>query len=320
MFHCTPVDTTGKNSTLYVVAPISNPCRYSSRYRLYEKFAKMVADAGAVLYTVEVAFGNRPYAVTMPGVDTHIQLRTNDEIWHKENMINVGITRLPPDWEYVAWIDADVAFARPDWVNETLNQLQHYQIVQMFSIAHDLGPNYIPFQKHKGFMYSYVNSMDCNGKDYTTWHPGFAWAARRSAIDHLGGLIDYAILGAADRHMAHGLIGRMEKTIHRGLCGAYGQDLLLWEERATKYIKRNVGYVEGLLLHHWHGKKRDRRYQERWSILVDNGYDPRLDLKRDWQMLWQLTDHNHKLRDDIRAYFRSRNEDSIDLDQADIKL
>lgn len=320
MFQCAPNDQTGRPSTLYVVTVISNPCRYSSRYDLYQKFAKMVQDSGAVLYTVEAAFGNRPHVVTQPGNINHIQLRTNSEVWHKENMINIGIANLPQDWEYVAWIDADVAFARTDWVAETLNQLQHYDVVQMFSVAHDLGPNYVPFQKHKGFMYCYVNShcKDCG--NYVTWHPGFAWAARRSAINHLGGLIDYAILGAADRHMAHGLIGRMSETIHKKLSSAYAQDLLLWEERAERYLLRNVGYVEGLLLHSWHGKKRDRKYAERWNILVDNGFDPRLDLKRDSQMLWQLTDRNIKLRDDIRGYFRARNEDSIDLDQHEIRI
>lgn len=304
---------------LYVVTPVSNPCRYQSRYRLYKQFEKMVTDAGAELYTIEAAMGNRPFAITEENNPRHIQLRTWSEIWHKENLINIAISRLPQDWEYVAWIDGDVAFARPDWVSETLNQLQHYHVVQMFSIAHDLNPNHESFQKHYGFVYSYLNNLKGN-KDYSNWHPGFAWAARKSAIDHLGGLIDYAILGAADRHMAFALAGRVHETIHSKINGGYAQELKLWEERAETYIKRNIGYVPGLLMHHWHGKKRDRRYKERWEILVSNNYDPDLDLKRDWQGLYILTDRNIKLRDDIRAYFRSRNEDSIDFDGAENRL
>jgi hypothetical protein len=34
------------------------------------------------------------------------------------------------------------------------------------------------------------------------------------------------------------------------------------------------------------------------------------DIKRDWQGLWQLTDRKIRLRDELRAYFRSRDEDS----------
>lgn len=319
MFQCSPHDSTKKSSILYVIAVISNPCRYSSRYHLYNQFAKMVSDSNAVLITVETAFGNRPFAVTSPNNISHVQLRTSHELWHKENMINLGIQRLPEDWEYVAWIDADVMFARPDWVNETLNQLQHYDIVQMFSKAHDLDPNCDPFQQHIGFVYSYMNKIN-NSKDYSNWHPGFAWAARRKAIDDLGGLIDFAILGAADRHMAHALIGKVEQTIHKSLTENYKKSLILWQDRANKYIKKNIGFVPGLLLHHWHGKKRDRRYAERWSILVDNHYDPAIDLKRDWQGLWQLTDNNLKLRDELRGYFRARDEDSIDLNPSDRRM
>ncbi len=319
MFVCTPHDPTKKPSTLYVVTAISNACRYSSRYKLYENFAKMVADSGGVLVTVEAAFGNRPHVITRPDNPYHVQLRTSSELWHKENMINLGIQRLPENWEYVAWIDADVQFARHDWVNETLNQLQHFHVVQMFSKANDLDPDYEPFQRHIGFVYSYMHGL-ASRNDYSNWHPGFAWAARREAINHLGGLIDYAILGAADRHMAHALIGRVRQTIHSKLNQNYKNWLHIWEARAEKHIQRNIGYVPGVIQHYWHGKKRDRRYAERWHILVDNKYDPMLDLKHDHQGLWQLTDHNINLRDDLRGYFRARDEDSIDIDEEDYRL
>lgn len=320
MHFCTPLDKTGNNSKLYVVTAITNPCRYASRYNLYKEFAKMCADSNVELITVEAAFGNRNWEVTQTNNPNHVQLRTQHELWHKENCLNLGIERLPQDWEYVAWIDADVKFARPDWANETLNQLQHYDVVQMFSKAVDLNPNYEPFQMHNGFMYNYINSQQADRKNYSAWHPGFAWAIRRNALDHLGRLIDVAILGAGDRHMAHALIGDVKQTIHSKLSQAYAQNLIRWENRAEKFIRRNVGYVPGLLLHYWHGKKRDRKYADRWKIIIENNYDPLLDLKKDWQGLWQLTDRNFKLRDDIRAYFRARHEDSIDLAEQDVKM
>ena len=39
-------------------------------------------------------------------------------------------------------------------------------------------------------------------------------------------------------------------------------------------LPRNVGYVDGLVLHHWHGHKADRKYGNRWRIYVDNKFDP----------------------------------------------
>jgi len=142
-----PVD-----APLYVVTPIVNPSRYRSRYALYRDFEKHISDAGAELITVEAAFGDRAFEVTDPANRNHIQVRTNHEVWHKENLINLGVARLPADWKYVAWIDADVQFARPDIVEETIHQLQHFSVVQMFSHSTDLGPRHQPLGSAQGFI------------------------------------------------------------------------------------------------------------------------------------------------------------------------
>lgn len=310
---------------LYVITMISNPVRYRSRWRLYHDFAKRCAAAGAVLYTCEVAFGHREFSITSPDEPRHLQLRTSSELWHKENALNLLLSRLPLDWKYVAWVDADVSFARDDWANETLHQLQHHPVVQMFSEAQDLDPDSQSCGPKQGFAYCYVHGMprmdepcyesDGQGRAHF-WHTGFAWAARREALDALGGLLDHCILGSADFHMAYSLIGEGLTTLanRREVSSRYKYLIDLWQQRAEKYVRRDLGYVPGLLLHHWHGPKAARRYVDRWQILTESGFDPDLDLKRDWQGLYQLTDRSAQLRDQLRAYFRQRNEDSVDAD------
>lgn len=338
---------------LYVVTTIFNPIRYKSRWKHYERFAAHVKASGAVLVTVEAAFGERHHSL-QAGISQHqvpifgraptkpteehkarteephqyIRVRTDDEIWFKENLINIGVSRLPEDWKYVAWVDADLMFSRPNWVGETIHQLQHYKIVQMFSECQDVGPRYASLGKAKGFSHCYVKQyptmsglrMGSYGQRVggeVLWHPGFAWACRREAWDELGGLIDFAMMGAADNHMAHALIGRVKDTFHPRLHPVYKDRLLEWQRRAERHIRRNVGYVSGLLVHYWHGRKIDRRYWDRWKVIVDNQFNPAIDLKYDWQGLLQLVDRGTprsiKLRDDARRYFRARNEDSIEL-------
>jgi hypothetical protein len=349
------------HSPLYVIVPIFNPIRYKSRWKHYERFADHVKQSGGVLVTVEAAFGSRHHAL-QAGISQHempiyqeaptkptefhkarttephiyIRVRTDDEIWFKENLINIGISRLPEDWKYVAWVDGDVAFARPNWVGETIHQLQHYKLVQMFSESQDLGPRYASINHAQSFMSCHVKGIPrptprtdtqtvpygsggvpgLPGK-YILWHPGFAWAARREAIDELGGLVDFARMGAADNHMAHALIGCVEDSFHHGVHPNYRKRLLEWQWRCDRYIRRNVGYVSGLLIHYWHGRKVDRRYWDRWRVIVENQYNPDLDVKYDWQGLLQLADRGEPrsitLRDDARRYFRARNEDSIEL-------
>lgn len=314
------------DKNFYVITMVSNPVRYKSRYNLYKKFEAEMALAGAKLITVELAFGARPFEITQPGNPWHLQLRTEEELWHKENALNVGIeylSQIAPGWQQVGWIDADIQFVRKDWMVETVHQLQHYQFVQMWQNAIDLGPDGQALQTHYSFMYQYLRGAPYCYKGpasqyYEMWHPGYAWAANRQAIDFVGQLIDSAILGAGDNHMAHALIGKLDGTLAKGLHPNYIKKLELWQDQAERYVRRDVGYVPGTLLHGWHGKKKDRKYHDRWKILVENQYDPYRDLKTDVQGLHQLVDHGDlrsiKFRDDLRRYFRCRHEDSIDLE------
>src|SRR4051812_42892051 len=111
---------------LYVISPIFNPIRYRTRWKNYKPFEKQVLDAGAHLITIEAIYGERECAITQTDHPNHtvIYVRTKHEIWLKENLINIAIHRLSthidPHWKYVAWVDADITFARPDWVGETL--------------------------------------------------------------------------------------------------------------------------------------------------------------------------------------------------------
>ena len=301
------------DNTLYVVTAVFNPWRYKSRIDLYNKFKKYVEDSGAKLLTVELAYSDRDFVVTTPTDPFNLQLRTTSELWHKERMLNLGIQHLPPSWKYVAWIDADVTFARSDWASETVQLLQHYDVIQLFSHAIDMGPNYEPIKTHTGLFYAYQEGR-MGGVRYDYLHPGFAWACTRDALDKLGGLFDTAVLGSADRHMACSLLDRVDQSHPRGISSGYTEQLELWAKRCEKYIKRNVGYLPTTLTHFWHGKKVDRRYADRWKILVKHQYDPEFDLKFDSQGLYQFTDRCPELAYDIRKYFQARNEDSIDLE------
>jgi hypothetical protein len=302
----------------HVVTMISNPARFERRYELYKKFARHMEEHRVNLWTVELQLGDRPFAITSADNPRHIQLRHWDELWHKENALNVGISRLPHDWETVAWIDADVEFVRKDWVKETLNQLQVYQVVQMFETAVDLGPTGQTMAVHKSLISEYIRKCAVHpNRPYHEQHPGFCWAARREAIDAMGGLFDKAILGAGDRHMALAFLGKAHMSFHSKTSSEYQKAIMDFQEKCERSIRRDVGFVPGTIIHSWHGKKADRQYGGRWQILVNNQFRPNHHIKRNSYGIYQWHDdgsHNFlRLRDEIRHYFRSRSEDSIDM-------
>jgi len=316
----------------YVIAVMTNPERFATRPRLFREFMGRMDKYGAKLYVVEGAFGDRDFEVTDPTNPRHIQIRTDSELWHKENLINVGISRLPPTWKYVAWIDGDIDFVRGDWQEETVHELQHHSVVQMFEDAVDMGPNHEILSTFKSFAYSYKNNLqgkvlkkmckkdEVNGDGYYYYgkyaagrylHPGYAWAATREAINTTGGLFELGILGAGDHHMACCLIGQGSGSVPKGIHPNYKKAVLAWEERALR-LHKNLGYVKGTIYHFWHGKKRDRRYKDRWQILIDNKFNPNQDVHKDWQGVLSLYPGHEKLRDQMRQYFQARNEDSVD--------
>jgi hypothetical protein len=317
---------------LYVVTMLENPLRWRARYANYWQFEREVREAGAKLLTVEVAFGDREFEVTKAGDPWNLQLRTRSEIWHKENALNLGMARLPAEARYIAWIDADVKFQRPDWAQETMHLLQHYDFIQMFSFAQNVSSQYEPASEPApGFLYKWLTTAPLphlpehfEEREMVTGysesggraaggvygHPGFAWAARRDALEKVGMLIDWAILGSGDYHMATALVNQVDRSLHGKYTDAYRGLCHEWQKRASGHIRQNVGYMPGLCYHSWHGTTKLRHYGNRWKFLWMAGYDPLLDLKKDAHGLYQLTDRSVALRDGIRAYNRLRDEDA----------
>lgn len=310
------------DNTLHVVAVISNPIRFQSRYHLYEKFVETMESFPEVhLVTVEAAFADREHEITNPDNPDHLQVRNSSEIWIKENMINLGVRHLlPADWKYVAWVDADVAPLNPDWAQETLHQLQHHPVVQAWENVIDLGPRNNVLAVHTGFAKLYRTGAPYSGTSatvqypYTYWHSGFAWAATRAWWENVGGLIDRAVLGAADHHMAMSMIGNARGSLPHGVHPNYSKMVTDWQEKCQRALQGNLGFVEGSLQHSWHGRKADRKYKERWEIIKTHQYDPSVDLHYNSHGVLELHANKPNFKRDLQEYFRGRNEDSRDED------
>lgn len=314
-------------ANLHVITMISNPVRYESRYRLWREFNERMRACGVSLWTLELQLGARPFVITEPDNPHHFQLRGRDEIWAKENALNALVTKLPDSWEYLAWIDADVEFVgghARTWPVEVMHALQTYQVIQLWETATELGPQGQALANYRSFCSQYIKGGALHPETaYHEWHPGYAWAINRDAWDAMGGLFEHGVAGAGDRHMALSFIGKAELSYHPEAPEAYKRCILEWQQRQLPSIRKDVGYMPGHLIHYWHGKKRDRRYWDRWQIINDTQFNPYVDLVRNAQGIFELSprgvtaddfDKSVRLRDLLRHYFRSRHEDSIDLE------
>lgn len=310
---------------LYVIAVIDDPLRWRSRYWNYWQFEKHVLDAGAILITVELALGDRDFEITQAGNPYHVQVRSRDEIFRKENLQNIGAMRVPLGAKYVAFLDADISFVRTDWAQEAMHLLQHFDVIQMFSSYSDVSFENQVLRIVPSFMWNMIHECD-DGKDHGSGYsggqwpsgkwsgaPGLAWAYRIEALDDLGSLLDKCILGGGDSHMAFGLaqrwdIAKLHQEIQHGCSDEYLRYIKLWQLNAAR-LKKNIGMMDGSVLHHWHGPKANRGYATRWQILEHNHFDPYVDVMYSHQGVLTFTGNKPQLRDEIRAYFRARHED-----------
>lgn len=297
---------------LHVIAVLSNPCQFARRYILAREFIKrMQMEDNIILYVVELAYGADNFYVTEKHNKRHLQLRGTTPLWHKENMINIGIKKLlPKTWKAVAWVDADVEFENPSWALDTLKVLNGCRdVVQLFSHAIDMDKqqNAMSIFPSFGFQYSKKRAYSSSSNSSNMWHPGFAWACTRKAYERTGGLYELSILGAGDHNMSFSYIANGEKSLNAETTDEYKQSVKDFEEKAKQL---RLGYVPGVIRHHFHGSKKNRKYSERWQILVQNKYNPEAHVTKNADgLLVPTASCPQEMLDAIKQYFLERNED-----------
>ena len=296
---------------LHVVAVLSNPWNYKKRTILAQDFMKrMEKEENIILYVVELVYEGQSFMITDADNPRHLQLSTKTApLWHKENLINLGIRRLlPPHWKAVAWIDADIEFESCTWASDTLKLLNGYKdIVQLFSHCDDM--NYdktkINIFTSAGYNHEKENVKHKGGIDY--WHPGFAWACNRFAYEKMGGLFEKAILGSGDNVIFCCLMHDCMRSIPGVKNPDYIRAVRDYEIHA-KHLR--FGYTPGTIRHYFHGSKKNRKYNERWAILVKWNYSPLKHIEyNDDGLIVPKKECPKELLEDIMNYFSERNED-----------
>jgi hypothetical protein len=304
---------------LHVVTVIYNPLLWASRIATYRAFEAAMVAAGVNLTVVECVNGDRPFQCTgTPGV-THIGVKAETLAWNKENLMNIGISRLPHDAKYIMTADADVTFRKPTWAQDVLNALQLYPVIQPWDTAYDLGPNDEHLDVHSSFAKQFLHGHPVvpNGKKFwkfdggphTYPHTGYAWAYRRSALDKIGGLFELGGMGSGDHHMALAMVNKVEYSHPGGTHPNYLHALQSWKDRAVKFINYEIGFMQGTIEHFWHGRKADRQYVGRWDMFLKHQFDPYTDLHKNSFGVLEFASHKPELKREFDVYLRSRNED-----------
>jgi hypothetical protein len=296
---------------LNVIIVISNPCLYARRYILMKEFINRIEieEENVNLYIVELIYDEQKFIITNNKNKNHLQLKTSVPLWHKENLINLGVKYLlPSNYKAFAWIDADIEFENPNWALDTLKILNGTKdIVQMFSHAVDMDYDGKTMNVFNSAGYSHCKGLAYSASGKDMYHPGFAYAITRIAYEKLNGLYELAILGSGDMIMMLSLLNHGLKAINDASTDDYKESIIEYQKKAKQL---RFGYVPGVIRHHFHGSKINRKYGERWKILVKHNYSPKENLNKDSKgILIPSNNFPDKLKEEILQYFKDRNED-----------
>jgi hypothetical protein len=302
---------------LNVIIVISNPCLYARRYILLKEFVKRMEEeeTHVNLYVVEMIYSStvtsteQRFLVTDKKNKNHLQLTVDVPLWHKENMVNLAVKYLlPENYRAFAWIDADIEFESSTWAMDTLKILNGCKdIVQLFSHCVDMDREKGTLNIFNSFGYCYGKNKKYTSRGIDYWHPGYAWAITRKAYEKMGGLYDKGVLGSCYNIMAMAIINQCVHMMHDQYHPDYNHSMYECQEKMKRL---RLGYVPGVVRHHYHGSKKNRKYRERWEVLIKHQYSPVAHVSYDVMgVLIPTAKFTDAFRYDILDYFVERKED-----------
>lgn len=302
------MDNIVKTKKTWAITTFFNSQKYANKIKNYKKFRDNLAKQGIKLITVECAFSNNNFELTETDADVVVQVRSNSILWQKERLLNIALKHLPAECENVAWIDADIIFLNDNWVSEAESLLERYPIVQPFTQAVRLGRweklNDIIKNPSLGTAprdgYSFYYNKTKERKICHNTEGGFAWVGKKAIFDTCG-FYDLAIVGGGDWIMNSAFADFYET----------GDLADNWVNKIQQFVKGNIYFVEGKIVHLYHGSMHNRFYDNRYDILSDDNYTPDRDLFLNSDNCWEWSDNAPaSLKKEVKKYFSLRRENN----------
>lgn len=300
-----------------------NPAKYNNKIENYRKFRECSKKQGLKLLCVELAFNDDRFELDEKDADILIQVRSKSIMWQKERLLNIGLKNLPKNCDKIAWLDCDIIFQNDNWIEETSKLLEEYKIVQPFSFVikspkyfsnfniHDLNFGFDDGEISHGFAYGvkHFGEPVLNSQVYNyIGNIGYAWSARKEFIE-THGFYDKSVMGANDVILAYAFYGKMFNQLMDIYPKKLLDDIKIYSDKISSFVKSNVGYTKGVIVHIWHGSIKHRGYGIREFFFSKHNFDPKNDLKLNKDGCYEWNSKKIKMHIEAKNYFFARNED-----------
>jgi hypothetical protein len=283
--------------SLAVICSHFNPSGFHIPRRNLLRFLRQLESSGISTFAAELAYDDDPYFLPSSPNVFHFRTARTNVLWHKENLLNLAVERIPTKYDKIAWTDTDIAFLSRSWAEDADRMLNSAAVVQLFSVA--------GWTDEDGRCRWYKRSSAADGfVKLGVNHPGFAWAARRALWSDAGGICERAVMGGGDTLFAAACLGSDVPNWMNY------PDWKEWTHKSATWVRSSggCGFIPGTVVHEWHGARKDRSYSARHSIVETINLTQ--SLRRDENGILQFnSDISSQTRNAILSYLRGRHED-----------
>jgi hypothetical protein len=266
---------------------------YNRPRQNFMKVKSMLDAAEIPTFTAECIIGNTPQLIPNPT----LLVRSNSALFYKEQLFNMLEPRIPQQYKNLIFMDSDIIFSEPNWIDRISYALKTYSVIQPFSKVVFTDARLESTEELPSCIKRFRETGTITG------HPGFCWAVSRSHFIVIGKFFDKGIIGSGDSMFANSL---MKMNVPFTYPFIY-KDYMQWRFKVSAFPV-SISYLNMTIHHLYHGDTKARQYAGRHKI-------PKLHAITSWEeAVYKNTDGMYELKDSsvnniFKEYFLSRRED-----------
>ena len=225
---------------------------YNRPRQNFMKVKSMLDAAEIPTFTAECIIGNTPQLIPNPT----LLVRSNSALFYKEQLFNMLENRIPKQYKNLIFMDSDIIFSHPDWVDRISYALKTYSVIQPFSKVVFTDARLESTEELPSCIKRFRETGTITG------HPGFCWAVSRSHFIVIGKFFDKGIIGSGDSMFANSL---MKMNVPFTYPFIY-KDYMQWRFKVSN-LPVAITYLNMTIYHLYHGDTKARQYSSRHKII-----------------------------------------------------
>lgn len=291
-----------RQSDICVAFCFFNPTGYIRPLQNTVFFQEKLRLAKIPYYSIEMLIGDKPPMLANPT----LRVRSKSSLFYKEALWNRLEREIPPQYTKVAFLDSDIIFSDPDWLDKISILLDSCDIVHPFETVDRLN-----------LAYEKLDTLVSSVKTPSVIGAGFGWALTRDYFHRIGGFFENDYLGNNDMLFYYSITS--ENFNANSDKYSLIKDMFIPYMNQVKSTEPSITYLNTHIYHLSHGTLKNRKYGDRHVLTlggIKESWDSLFSLNSDG--FWELTDDslNKKMID----YFVSRNEDSQEKDYVETTI